>query len=91
MRKCTYKIHAESSFLTVELEVSERQVTSTLRKINRLQKSYVKHLQRQHHKPPYAVFSRHTRRYIMIKPRVDVKALEGYEGLKVSVEKLSIN
>lgn len=91
MRKCTYKIHAESSFLTVELEVSERQVTSTLRKINRLQKSYVDYLKKENTKPDRTVWSYVRHRRVTVKHRVDVKALEGYEGLKVNVEKLSIN
>jgi hypothetical protein len=91
MRKCTYKIHAESSFLSVDIEVSERQVASTLRKINRLQKSYVKHLKKENEKPSRVVWSYARRRIFTVKHRVDIKAVPGYEGLKVSVEKLSIN
>ena len=93
MRKCTYRIVAESSFLSVDMEVPESKVNSTLRKINHLQKSYVSQLKKENEVPPAIIirwlYGR--RRRITVKPRVDIKAVPGYEGLKVSVEKLSIN
>jgi GTP1/Obg family GTP-binding protein len=92
MRKCTYRIVAESSFLSVDMEVAESKVNSTLRKINHLQKSYVSQLKKENEEPcAIRRFCYGRRRIITVKRRVDIKVVPGYEGLKVSVEKLSIN
>lgn len=88
-----YKIIAHSSFLDMELEVPKRQVTSTLRKINKLQSMFVKHLKNEFKlkHPPFSVWSHARHRREIRQPRLDVKSVEGYQGLRVEVISPAIN